>query len=927
MKITITSLLLASTALAPAVAWGQATGGTASPTNSGGVGGVPTGAGGQSSGATGATGQSVDPSAGDTGAAQEEVEISGPGGTAPTSEIVVTGSRIPNVQRRSAEVVSVLSTADIARTGEGDIAGALSRVTGLSLVGNGFVYVRGLGDRYSSSLLNGSPLPSPEPLRRVVPLDIFPTNVTASAVVQKTYSVNYPAEFGGGVINLTTRAVPDESFLQIGGSIGADTVTTSELGYVYDGGKYDWTGYDSGVRDVPRFIKNAGLGNLNVGVSDVINLNNAQTSLLLQNNQLPANYSYETSFGTSIDVGSVRFGIIGAGALSNGWRTRDIRQQLATDADANIDSDFQTGLTDNRALVNGLLGFGAEFGDNRIRWTNLYIHDTLKQGRLARGFTGNVGPIGVDPAVVADPNVGIQPFIDQATRWFERELIDTQLVGEFKIGAVSLDARGAYAKTRRDSPYERSFRYEYAGGRINDYVNRLIGLSRAELDFSELDERLYTAQANVSWAVPFATPFNLSAGYFHSDTERTSSRFDFVFQPRNRQALSDGSEQLRPDFLLSDLNIQQNGITLNNESTAQGAAAYDASLRIHAGYTQVDGEITPKLRAQVGVRYETARQRVQPLGAFVGTRLNNDYFLPAVTLTYNLAEDMQVRGHLSKTIARPQFRELAPQLYQDFESDRLFFGNPLLVDSELYNAELRYEWFFARDQRFGLSGFYKRIDNPVEAVAFFGGGDRLQTGFANAPEATLYGGEAELQKFVPLSGLGGDFLATRRLVLVANYTYTKSELKVGGELIPDVFQSTDQVRTIAASSLFRDGAALTGQSEHLVNLQLGLEDTSRLSQLTVLFTYASDRATNRGPVQSGVRLPDLIERPGIRLDVVARQGIKLPFTDRQIDLKFEARNLTGTGYREFQRFDNGERVDNNRYRLGRIFSLGASVTL
>ncbi|WP_375404579.1 TonB-dependent receptor domain-containing protein [uncultured Sphingomonas sp.] len=924
MKITILSVLLASTAFAPAVAWGQASGGTGAPTNSGGVGSVPTGTGGQSSSPAG---QSVDPSAGDTGAAQEEVEISGPGGTAPAEDIVVTGSRIPNVQRRSAEVVSVLSTADIARTGEGDIAGALSRVTGLSLVGNGFVYVRGLGDRYSSSLLNGSPLPSPEPLRRVVPLDIFPTNVTASAVVQKTYSVNYPAEFGGGVINLTTRAVPDESFLQIGGSLGADTVTTSELGYVYDGGTRDWTGYDSGVRDVPGFIKDAGLGGLSVDTPNVITLNNAQTSLLLQNNQLPANYSYEASFGTSIDIGSVRFGVIGTGGLSNGWRTRSIRQQVATDADANIDSDFQTGLTDNRALVNGLLGFGAEFGDNRIRFTNLYIHDTLKQGRLARGFTGNVGPIGADPAAVGNPNVGVQPFIDQATRWFERELIDTQLVGEFKFGDVSFDARGAYAKTRRDSPYERSFRYEYAGGQIRDYVNRLSGLSGAELDFSELDERLYTGQANLSWAVPFDTPFNLSAGYFYSDTERSSSRFDFRFFGRNRQALTDGSEQLRPDFLLSDFNVQQNGITLVNESTAQGSAAYDASLKIHAGYAQVDGEITTGLRAQVGIRYETAKQRVLPLGAFVGTRLDNDYFLPAVTITYNLADDMQVRGHLSKTIARPQFRELAPQLYQDFESDRLFFGNPLLVDSELYNAELRYEWFFARDQRFGASGFYKHIDNPVEAVAFFGGGDRLQTGFANAPEATLYGGEAELQRFVPLSGLGNDFLASRRLVLIANYTYTKSELKVGGELIPDVFQSSAQVRTIAANALFRDGAALTGQSEHLVNLQVGLEDPSKLSQATVLFTYASNRATNRGPVQSGIRLPDLIERPGIRLDFVMRQGIKLPYIDKQIDLKFEARNLTGTGYREFQTFENGAQVDNNRYRLGRIFSLGASITL
>lgn len=200
MKTTIISVLLATSALAPAAASAQATAGSGAPTGAGGQGSVSTGSGSQS---TSPGAQAVDPAAGDPQSPEEQVEVSTPGGP-PLEDIVVVGSRIPNVVRRSVEVVSVLSTADIARTGEGDIAGALQRVPGLSVVGAGFVYVRGLGDRYSSSLLNGSPLPSPEPLRRVVPLDIFPTNITASALVQKTYSVNYPAEFGGGVINLTT---------------------------------------------------------------------------------------------------------------------------------------------------------------------------------------------------------------------------------------------------------------------------------------------------------------------------------------------------------------------------------------------------------------------------------------------------------------------------------------------------------------------------------------------------------------------------------------------------------------------------------------------------------------------------------------------------------------------------------------------------
>ncbi|WP_294328562.1 TonB-dependent receptor plug domain-containing protein, partial [uncultured Sphingomonas sp.] len=234
-------------------------------------------------------------------------EVSSPGfDESAAEEIVVVGRNIPNVVRATPQIVSVLSEADIARTGDGDIAGALTRVTGLSVVGGGFVYVRGLGDRYSSSLLNGSPLPSPEPLRRSVPLDIFPTSIVGSALVQKTYSVNFPGEFGGGVINLTSKAIPKKNFLSIGGSIAADTVTTSELGYVYAGGKSDWIGYDDGTRGVPAFIRDADKGSGIFTADQVAQLNNARTTLLQVNNQLPTNLSGEIAGGSVFDVGSDR---------------------------------------------------------------------------------------------------------------------------------------------------------------------------------------------------------------------------------------------------------------------------------------------------------------------------------------------------------------------------------------------------------------------------------------------------------------------------------------------------------------------------------------------------------------------------------------------------------------------------------------------
>ena len=856
---------------------------------------------------------------------EEEIEISAPGVPSAAAEIVVVGRNIPNAIRRTPEVISVLSADDIARTGEGDIAGALQRVTGLSVVGGRFVYVRGLGERYSLALLNGSPLPSPEPLRRVVPLDIFPTDVIASSVVQKSYSVNYPGEFGGGLVNLTTRSMPEETYLKVGGSIGFDTETTGELGYTYYGSDTDWSGFDDGSRDIPGSLAGAlKSGNLivigpNFTEEQVkgftASLANASTTLIQRNENIPVNGSLNVSGGTSVDIGGARLGIIAAAGYSNTWQTKGGLQQLAGgtavgDDGTEIlkpDQDFRFLSTEDRIVVNGLLGLGLDFGEHKLRWTNLYIRDTIKEARIQTGTDQiNVG----DDAL----NIG-------NTAWFERQLIDTQLVGEFDWDPVSVDVRATYANSQRESPYERTIGYRY-NSIADDFVNDLRSNGQyARIAFSDLSDNVYAASADFAYELPTARAVTASAGLSYYLNDRAATRREFRYTPLG--ALPFLVTQQRPDYLLSDYNIHTYDIVLTDVSSAAGVAAYEADLEVFGAYAQVEAEIVPQVRLQAGVRFEDGKQTVTPIDLFglgganvVPTKVENDYFLPAATLTWNFAEDMQLRFHASKTIARPQFRELAPQQYLDTETDRTFFGNQFLTDSELLNAEARYEYYFGRDQRLSLAGFYKKIDRPIEAVAFEQGGTFFTT-FANAPEATLVGGEIEVQKYVPLDGVGGDFFAERRLVLIGNYTFTDSKIKVG----PD--DTTIPVGSggmpVPAANFFQDGSRLTGQSRHLANLQVGLENVDRLSQQTLMLTYAGRRVTNRGP--SGQ--PDLIEEPGLRLDFVAREGVRLFGAD--LELKFEARNLTGENYEEYQTL-NGSRIDTNTYGLGRMFSLGLGVT-
>jgi outer membrane receptor protein involved in Fe transport len=865
---------------------------------------------------------------------QEEIEVSAPGvDPAEDQEIVVVGRNIPNVIRNTSEVISVLSADDIARTGEGDIAGALQRVTGLSVVGNGFVFVRGLGDRYSLALLNGSPLPSPEPLRRVVPLDIFPTSVIASSLVQKSYSVNYPGEFGGGVINLTSISTPREPFLSFGVSGQIDTDTTGRLGYTYFGSDLDFLGFDDGTRNFPGPLRDEVLGGTFQQTTArqrqdfAASLRNSETTVVQRNGDIPANFSADISGGTVVETGFGRIGVVAAAGYSSNWRTRDALQQTTTDPELAGDplTSFRSVITDNRVVVNGLLGLGVEFGQHELRWTNLYIRDTLKQARLSAGYNRNVQD--------QDPNLPAS-LLEQNTYFFERQLIDTQLVGELKFGDLSIDLRGTYANTQRESPYEREFGYRYLGdgnpqtkseGDVDDYVNDLSSAgNRAFIAFNDLNEDVYAGSLDLGYRLKDLGDFSatVSAGYAYTKNDRTASRYNFqYFRPQG--ALPLGPAQNRPDFLVSDFNVFTYGIELRDISGLEGAAVYEAGLRVHAGYAQAEIEHSPSnIRLQFGVRYEDGRQSVQPIGSsvqFEPTLITEDYFLPAGTLTWNFRENMQLRLHASKTIARPQFRELAPQIYQDFESDREFTGNPFLTDSELFNAEARYEWYFARGQRFSLAGFYKKIDNPIEAAAFFASGqNQLRTGFANAPSATLYGAEVELQYYLPLSGLG-NFFETRRLLVIGNYTYTQSELEVDDTPVvgPDL-------QPVAANLLFRDGAPLTGQSDHLANLQIGIEDTDRISQVTILLTYASERVTNRGPIQGSLRQPDFIERPGLRLDFVAREAVEL--FGANAELRFEARNLLRQDYEEAQRFED-RRLFINKYDLGATFSLGISFNL
>ncbi|MEM7690323.1 MAG: TonB-dependent receptor [Pseudomonadota bacterium] len=854
----------------------------------------------------------------------EQPEVSVPGG----GNIIVTGRVSRNPERNSTQVLNVLSEEAIAKSGAGDIADALGSVTGLSVVGDGRVFVRGLGDRYSLALLNGLPLPSPEPLSRVVPLDIFPTSVVASSLVQKTYSANYPGEFGGGVINLTTKAVPVEDFLKISAGISGDTETTFENGLTYFGSELDSLGFDNGNRDVPSNLQTLFDSGLRASEADPAlqeaiagQLFPLNLVTLQRNDTLPPNFSGSLTGGLSFDLGGDTYlGIIATAGIKNGRRNRSVLTQQGSLDLSEVLQQQETFITDETTLVNGLLSFGLDVGDHTIRWTNLYIRDTLKTARLEEGFDIFPGLNGFD-------------FINQQTAWFERQLIDSQLVAEFDFGAFDLDLRGGYARTDREAPFNTTFSYTRTnipaqgvlGENFVAYFDQTSDAGISTAAFDDLQEELLFGGIDLSYEV---TPdLTATVGYAYSDTDRTSLSREF--RPFIAPDASNPDLDSLDEIAVRALGLRRpgdiiNGATLAGFDVSLTEAApipvVDAALEIHGAYGLLRWVATDALIIEAGVRYEDAVQTAAPdptIGVAPGTVLNitnieNDYFLPSATITWSVTDDLQLRFSGSQTIARPQFRELVEQTYFDPEGNRRYQGNPFLQDSELLNFEARAEYYLNSVDRVSVAGFYKEIDNPIENFLVNASG-QLRTSFANAPAADLYGVELDAVYGVDLYGMGGSFFETKQFLIQANYTFTQSEISVAQGDIAAVPGNPTQ----DASNLFDDGAPLVGQSDHIANLSLGIEDTEKTQQFTVMFNYASERVTLRGG-----NFPDVVEDPGLTVDLVARTELGF-FGGEPFELTAKIANVFGRDNFEFQE-NSANRVEINTFQVGTVFSLGIS---
>lgn len=804
-------------------------------------------------------------------------------------------------RQRSAAVVDAIGSEQISRSAGSDAASALRRVPGVSVVEGKFVYVRGLGERYGATTLNGAPLPSPLPDKKAVPLDLIPAGLLESVVTAKSYSPDQPGDYAGGLVQLETRSGPSAELLRVSTSMGFETLTSLGAGLGYSGGGWDWAGFDDGTRALPTGVSPT----RPVELPGDPQLRNAFVRSLsgpwspAPRRSVPLNAGLGATYGNRVEVGGRELAFIGSGSYSTSYSTTgSLTERYYVLGDApSLQVDYDGQVTTHDVALGGLANASLELNDtDHVDFNLVYNRLVEDEARTLTGLYESQGPY------IRAPRL----------RYIANELVTAQLRGEHTLrllGAPSLRWRAGYSDAGRYEPNTRTVLYR-AEERTGPYVF-YPGPSSGLVFHQDLSDRGLNGAVDLK--VPFrfrSLPSSLSLGGAAEVRGREVYTRRFRLVPNG--ALPREVQTLSPDELFAEERIGTGAGQLGVVESTFREDNYDADQSIYAGYGMVDAEVLPRLRVVAGGRVEAARQRVSPrdlfatpLAALHEAELENVDVLPAVNLTYAANEQTNLRLGLSGTVARPQFRELTPFLYADYYGGEVTRGNPYLIRSRIQSSELRWEWFAGQGALVSAGVFHKRFVDPIEPFSLVLGSAPAAT-WVNTENASLSGLELELR--APLAVLSP---ALESLSLDLNLTVASS--RVRGDSVLVYNPSDGAPLTLAARA---DGdRPLFGQSPYVINLSGTYAPAGAATRASVLFNRFGRRLDSFG----GAGLPDIYEEGRDQLDLVLEQGLW-----GGMAMKVTASGLLGRDVRFVQTFPGGETVTTRSHELGRKFSVSLS---
>lgn len=865
-------------------------------------------------------------------AAQQETDEDRPGLDAPAlpqldpaeargseaiEEVVVLGrfgsasQQLMDERLNEDSVIDVLGADTISRLGDSTVAAALRRVPGLSLVNDKFVYIRGLGERYSTTTLNGAWIPSPDLTRNVIPLDIFPTSAVESLKVQKTWSPELTANFGGGSVDIRTKGAPDAFNLSFEVGSGFNSEVSGDV-LTYPGSSDDDFGTDDGARALsPELMSqvNRFQGNVDVqGILGQLRADDPTATLAdaqLLNRQLATELNREIglerrdphpdiklkgAIGTAFDAGDDwRFGVQAGAAYDTQWR-----ETLGKSRNFNFPeerTDFENEST-RSVNITGTLNLGASFTeDHRLETTTLYLRNTDDETAIRDFFNEN--------REVSD-GLG---FRNYRFKFEQRDMVVNQVKGNHYLGDDTRDMLPMLDSLLGWLPEETSFSWfssdataktdipnevNVSAQTVTDPQTGAVQSERVSLDSTAADYRFTELDDDVqNWGYMATLPFytqnsllELSAGYSHSRKARTYRQLQFSVGPLgvgNADTLVGELDDVFSDSVILD---PANNFVFDVRGTNN--QSYIAATMTDAVFGKVDWTLYDTWRFAVGTRWEDYRQVAldwNPLGYSEtdpqvttdpevlerGTFME-DRIYPSAAVTYIgdlWAETFQLRFGFSETAIRPDLREITDASYIDPITDDLVDGNPGIVPSDVTSYDVRGEWFFSSGDNFTVTAYFKEIDNPIEFFESAASDTTTAREIVNAESAEVVG--VEIEGLKELGFLGGFF---DTMFLQGNLTVQDSELVAG----PNADAPTNPVRELA------------GASEYVANFMLGYDSPNAQHTASLVYNVFGERLYVAG--RNGA--PDGFEQPFHSLDFTYSW-----YPSDTITIKAKAQNILG----------------------------------
>jgi outer membrane receptor protein involved in Fe transport len=790
-------------------------------------------------------------------------------------------------RRDSATVTDVLGADQMSKSGDSDAAGALRRVTGVTIVDGRYVYVRGLGERYSATLLNGSTLPSPDPERRVVPLDLFPAGILSGIEVQKSYSPNLSGEFGGGLVLLRTVDIPEEFHARIGLSGGLRTHTTGRDAISYPGSGLDFLTFGNSARALPDDFYRASKENKFLA-GDMFTPGYTSEQLEQFGESLDLRYgvtphTIPPDFGISGEVGG-GFNLFGGKAglllgLMSGnefaWNRKQVRSYIADDR---LQNNLRLEEFKRQAALTGLLTAGLDLDKNRLRATISLNRLAEDSARFSRGIFDEDGGA---PA--------------QVTRlwWVEQMLVTNQVRGEHQLikDKLQLDWRYMFSVATRDEPNRREIKYtDDADNGVFKFSDGPSGNQRfysTLLDFHHDLAADLTYRREVFGGVETTFQAGL-AGMLKTrrvDSRRYRYELNGTGADRSEVIVRDPNQIFSSDTIRPGLFAFEE-VTLTDDN-------YLGGQQLFAGYLMSDLGFRDNLRLLAGARLEFSHQVLEtkdPIGSDkeIAGDLSNFDLLPALALTWGFVEDMQLRAGFARTINRPNFRELSPARFFDITIGAEFRGNPELDRAAINHFDLRWEWYPSEAETISVAAFLKTFESPIENSVE--GGSNLIYKPVNVEGAVNYGLEIDLRKTFEMFSPALESLYFGANLLLVYSRVTIDDAKVTSKNRP-----------------------LQGQSPYAVNAQLGWDDLESELSLALLFNIFGPRIESVG----GLEMSDIYEQPFPTLDFVAKKKYG------RFGLGFKASNILDADARSQISADHFTEL----YSPRRTFSLSFSADL